>query len=196
MGVALPGSVAARPATRFLLAWNSGVLVYLALAAHMCWTSSDAVIRQRARRQAESKFMTLLLVLLAASAAMAAILAELVVVKDMNGLLKVLHIGLTALTIVSAWAFTHLMFGLHYAHDYYEALDRQQPPGLDFPGTDDPTYGDFLYCAFIIGTSGQTADVEFTSKAMRRVGGVHSVFAFFFNTTLLALTINIASSLM
>ena len=47
----------------------------------------------------------------------------------------------------------------------------------------------------VIGTSGQTADVEFTGKAARRVALVHSAIAFFFNATVLALTINIAAGL-
>jgi hypothetical protein len=53
-----------------------------------------------------------------------------------------------------------------------------------------------VYFACVIGTSGQTADVSFTSRSMRRTGLLHCVLAFFFNTTLVALTINIASSLM
>jgi uncharacterized membrane protein len=44
--------------------------------------------------------------------------------------------------------------------------------------------------------AGQTADVSFTSRSMRRTGTVHCVLAFFFNATLLALTINIASGLL
>ena len=44
-------------------------------------------------------------------------------------------------------------------------------------------------------SSSQTADVSFTSRHMRRIGLVHSVLAFLFNTSLLALTINIAASL-
>jgi uncharacterized membrane protein len=37
--------------------------------------------------------------------------------------------------------------------------------------------------------------VCFTNKPMRRIGLVHCVLAFVFNTTVLALTINIAASL-
>jgi uncharacterized membrane protein len=87
------------------------------------------------------------------------------------------------------------MFALHYAHDYYLALARGKHAGLEFPGGEAPDYGDFLYFACVIGTSGQTADVSFTSRAMRRTGLVHCVLAFFFNTALVALTINIASGL-
>ena len=55
--------------------------------------------------------------------------------------------------------------------------------------------GDFFYFACVIGTSGQTADVAFATSALRRVGTLHCVLAFFFNTTLLALTINVAAGL-
>jgi uncharacterized membrane protein len=48
---------------------------------------------------------------------------------------------------------------------------------------------------YIIGTSGQTADVNISSPSMRRVDLLHSVLAFFFNTTVLALTTNIAANL-
>jgi uncharacterized membrane protein len=41
----------------------------------------------------------------------------------------------------------------------------------------------------------QTADVKITSQAMRRVALVHCVLAFFFNSAVLALTINIAAGL-
>ena len=53
----------------------------------------------------------------------------------------------------------------------------------------------FFYFAFIIATSGQTADVSFTSTAMRRTGLLHCVLAYGFNAIVLALMINIASSL-
>ncbi|MGB8900238.1 MAG: DUF1345 domain-containing protein [Methylocella sp.] len=41
----------------------------------------------------------------------------------------------------------------------------------------------------------QTADVNITSQPMRRVALVHCVLAFFFNSVVLALTINIAAGL-
>ncbi len=139
--------------------------------------------------------MVLALVVLAAVICVGAIVAELGVVKNLQGVLRYGHIALAVLTIVSSWAFTQLMFALHYAHDYYAAEVNGRHGGLDFPGGHAPDYGDFLYFSSVIGTSGQTADVSFTSRQMRRTGLVHCVLAFFFNTTLIALTINIASGL-
>jgi uncharacterized membrane protein len=54
---------------------------------------------------------------------------------------------------------------------------------------------DFLYYSFVIGCASQTADVETTSGPMRVITLIHGVISFVFNTTILALTINIASGL-
>ena len=121
------------------------------------------------------------------------IVAELAVVKDLQGPARYAHITLAGMTIATSWAFTQIMFAVHYAHDYYLTAINGEHGGLDFPGGQPPDYGDFLYFACSIGTSGQTADVSFTSHKMRRTGTLHCVLAFFFNTTLVALTINIAS---
>jgi uncharacterized membrane protein len=128
-------------------------------------------------------------------ASVTAIIVELAVAKSLSGSAKYAYISLALFTIVASWVFTHMMFALHYAHDYYVARMDDRPGGIEFPDDDEPRYGDFLYFSYIIGTSAQTADVSFTSKTMRRVGLVHCVLAFFFNTTILALTINIAASL-
>lgn len=191
----LPAEAVHRETTRLLLAWNGGVGLYLVLAAVMVARATPEQMHARARLQAEGRVVELSLVILATLACLAAIFAELVVVKDLAGLTRGGHVALTVLTVSLSWAFIHLMFALHYAHDFYRALGRTGSGGLQFPGEEVPDYGDFLYFAAVIGTSGQTADVSFVSRPMRRLGLVHCVIAYAFNTTLLALTINIASGL-
>lgn len=181
--------------TRLLVAWNAFALLYLGLALHMAWQAGADVIRRRALQQDEGSGFVLVLVVLASVAVLLGIGSQLAVVKDLHGLARTRHVGLAALTVVSSWLFTQTLFALHYAHEFYLTRARKLPDGLAFPGTPDPCYSDFLYFACVIGTSGQTADVSFTSPAMRRVGLVHCVQAFFFNTTVLALTINIAAGL-
>lgn len=198
---ALPLSLATRDltirdATRFLLSWNAAVCLYLLLAGVMMARSSSEKIRLRSLHQDEGRKTVLLLVVITVVASLLAIVDELSVVKNLTGQVRLGHIALTALTVLTSWAFTHLMFALHYAHDYYLNVSRRQPTGLVFPGEEAPDYGDFLYFAGVIGTSGQTADVSLTSRSMRRMGLVHCVLSFFFNTTVLALTINIAASLL
>lgn len=194
--VLLPQAWPIHPITRMTLGWNVGALLYLALALHMMFGSSHERMRTRALQQDEGRWVLLGLVVLSALTCLAAIVAELALAKTAQDSLRYAHIGLAALTIVSSWAFTQIMFALHYAHDYYVGEINKLSGGLSFPGGHAPDYSDFLYVACIIGTSGQTADVSFTTRTQRRVGLLHSVLAFFFNTTVVALTINIASGLL
>lgn len=191
----LPASVASHAVTRLLLAWNTGALLYVALAAIMMLRSSHHHIRRRAQLQDDGQLVILALVVVSTVASLAAIAGELAVVKDMHGLLRIEHVALAGLTVLSSWAFIQVMFTLHYAHDYYHAVCHGHAAGLQFPNDEQPDYGDFFYFAAVIGTSGQTADVSFTSKSLRRIGSMHCILAYLFNTTVLALLINIGASL-
>jgi uncharacterized membrane protein len=195
VGIFLPVDVASHGVTRWLIAWNAGTCLYVALAAIMMARSSQHRMRHRAQIQDDGQLVILLLVVVSAIASLAAIAGELAVVKDMHGSLRIAHIALSGITVLSSWAFIQVMFALHYAHDYYAAACHGRPVGLAFPNDDKPGYGDFFHFAAIIGTSGQTADVSFVSKPMRRIGSVHCILSYLFNTTVLALLINIGASL-
>lgn len=188
---AIPGDM--REATRALLAWNVGAGCFLALIAVMAVRSAPDGVRAHAALEDENQWVLLLIAVFAAAAAVAAIVWELGPVKDMTGLRKAEHIGLVAATILSAWTFIHTMFALHYAGEYYAPASGGVRAGLRFPEEDEPTWGDFAYQAFVIGCACATADVNATSKPMRRACLVHGVVAFFFNTIILALTINIGA---
>lgn len=194
-GLLLPSGFETHLVTRLLIAWNVGAILYVVLAAVMMSRASRESIRMRAQQQDDGKYVILTLVVVAAIACLAAIGGELAVVKDMHGVAKLAHIGLAGLTVLSAWAFTQISFCLHYAHDYYADESEGHKPGLQFPDDDLPEYGDFFYFSAIIGTSGQTADVSFVSKELRRIGSAHCIVAYLFNTTVLALLINIGASL-
>ncbi len=194
-GLLLPESVSMHAITRWLIAWNIGAWLYIALAAVMMVRSSQDHMRHRAQLQDDGKFAILGLTVGAAIASLVAIGWELAVVKNMHGWPKEAHIALAGLTVLASWGFIQIMFTLHYAHDYYLAACHGQKPGLSFPDDPDPDYGDFFYFAAVIGTSGQTADVSFVTKPMRRIGSLHCILAYLFNTTVLALLINIGASL-
>ena len=179
-----------RPVTRFLLGWDVGVGVYLALAAHMMVGSDVHRIRRRAPTQDEGGATILALTVLAALASLAAIFAHL---GSGDGLGRPLgRLVFVAVTIWLSWTFIHTMFALHYAHEFY---DRHDGGGMAFPGGEkEPDYWDFVYFSFVIGMTSQVSDVGVTSKAVRRTVIAHGVVAFFFNVALLALTINLAAS--
>jgi uncharacterized membrane protein len=170
--------------------------MYLGLAWHQMHGEGLDEMRRRAPTQDEGRLAILLLIVVAAAAVLLAVGTQLAAVRDLPPAERTLPVALAGFTVVTSWLFTQVLFALHYAHDFYGCRDRGLPDPLAFPGTPDPLYADFVYFAFVIGTSGQTADVAFTTSALRGVGALHCVLAFFFNATLLALAINIAAGLL
>ncbi len=182
-------------ATRALVGWNVFAALYLAMAWRMMVRAEPRHILAHAVDQDDGRVLMLVLVVAASIAVLSAIGSQLAAVRSLHGAARDGRIALAAVTVLTAWAFTQTSFALHYAHDFALTRERGLPDGLLFPGTPDPRYLDFLYFACVIGTSGQTADVSFTSSPMRATGMAHCVQAFFFNTMVLALTINIAAGL-
>lgn len=190
----LPGAWSDHVLTRGLIGWNTGAICYLVLAWAMMARSSTEKMRWRARVEDEGRYTILIVVSVTTVAVLVAIAAQLVLARETHGVTKLAHVALCALTIITTWLFTQTMFALHYAHEHF-SHHHNESPAFEFPGSDEPDYFDFMYVACIVGTSGQTADVSFSSRRSRRVGLMHCVLAFFFNTTLLALTINMAAGL-
>ena len=176
-----------------VVSWNIGAVLYLILTMNMMCRADPNEVRARALNQDTGNYVILLFVIFSAIVCLVANVMVLGISNALQGNDKVFHILLAALTIMTSWLFTQVMFAVHYAHEYYVAEQKKQNPGLLFPGHEEPDYLDFVYFSCVLGTSGQTADISFTSRSMRRIGLIHSVMAFFFNTTLIALTINIAA---
>jgi uncharacterized membrane protein len=109
-------------AARLLIAWNAGAWFYFISAGIMIARATPQTLRERAAASDEGRLFILLLTSLAAIASMAAIVAELGAVKDMTGVEKGLHVGLAAMTILTAWLFIHLCFAFHYAHEYFDEV--------------------------------------------------------------------------
>jgi uncharacterized membrane protein len=181
-----------RGATRFLVAWDCSTALYLALALAMMARSNIEGIRVRAALQDEGQLVILGLTTITALVSLAGIMAELVTAKSL-GSHGAWHIALAGITVFLSWSFLHTIFAVHYAHEYYSPDDDGTAEGLEFPGHEPPDYWDFTYYSFIIGTACATADVNITSKGMRRTTALHCTVAFFFNTTILALMVNIGA---
>lgn len=179
-----------RNATRILIGWDSGVLIYLALIFWIMAYWPTERIRQRACVEDEGAIALLVLTTASALASLAAVISEL---GHAPGAYRV---ALGAATILLSWTFMHVIFALHYAHEFYGEGADERIGGLDFPGKEAPDYWDFLYYSLVVAMTAQVSDVQITSKIMRRLTTVHGVIAFFFNVTVLALTVNIVSAMM
>jgi uncharacterized membrane protein len=115
----------------------------------------------------------------------------------------VLQLALSAASVVLGWLAVHTMMAMHYAWEYYGSPDEGVAPlrkdgaagGLEFPGSDAPDGTAFLYFAYVIGMTAQTSDTAVSSNAMRRIVTLHGIFAFFFNTIIVAAAVNIVVTL-
>ncbi len=182
-------------ATKLLLGWDIGVVLYLALAYQLMVAYGIAEIRRRAAEDDEGALALLILTGLSGLAIMGAIIAELGIAKVSGQPRSGLGVTLAMATILVSWAFVHTIFALHYAHEYYGERGDHAMGGLTFPGRQAPDYWDFLYFSLVIAMTSQVSDVVITSKFIRRIVTVHGALAFFFNVAVFALTVNIVSNL-
>jgi uncharacterized membrane protein len=188
VGLLLPADW--RIATRALVAWDIALALYLVLAFRLMTNCDVNRIKLRSAHQDEGRITILVLVVSSALASLLAILAEL---SGQGANREPAHLALAAVTILLSWAFTHTIFAIHYAHEYY-GDNAHKGGGLSFPGQAPPDYWDFVYFSFVVGMTSQVSDVAVTSGALRRLVTAHGVVSFIFNATLLALTVNIAAS--
>jgi uncharacterized membrane protein len=187
------GLLELRWGSRVLTGWNVGVAVYLVLTLLMMWHADVARIRRRASEADEGAAFILFLSIVATFASLVAVVFALGGAKqEPHGALYVL---LAFITILLSWAFVHTIFSFHYAHEYYGERSDGIIGGLQFPGDHKPDYRDFLYFSLVIGMTSQVSDVAISSKVIRRMAAVHGVLSFFFNLTVLALTVNMVSNL-
>jgi hypothetical protein len=90
----------------------------------------------------------------------------------------------------------HAVLGL-YPHPCLHSITRTNTRhgrvggGSIFPRDPEPDYWDFVYLAFSIGTATRVSDVDVSSKRIRRTVTVHDIVAFFFNVTVIALTVGL-----
>lgn len=187
-------------ATLVIAVW----LVYTVASLSFIWvtilTAHPRNLSALFKAQDMSRTLSFLFVILSAFASLVAIV---VLYRPGVGADKSLHVALSGLVVLSSWLLVHTVFTLRYAHLYYEKQSRDGKNtsqdfagGLAFPDDNAPDYLDFAYFSFIIGMTSQVSDVAIQSKSMRRLALIHGILAFFFNTSIIAFTINTLSSIL
>ena len=174
------------------------MICFLALTLSLIFRATPDHMRQHAQLEDQGRVAILSMITAAACASLLAIGFILKDSKGASGNIIILHVTLAAVTIVGSWLLVHTIFALHYARGYYQddkSLEECKEEGLDFPGDNEPDYWDFLYFSFVIGMTSQVSDVEIASRSLRRIALLHGILSFFFNTTIVAMTINIIAGL-
>ena len=188
--------------TRLVLGYDIGAICLLALAWLVITYATPHSIHTTAQRQDLSRTVIFGLVLFCALGSMGANLFTLASTKgdDVPHAAKLGHAAVSVVAVLCSWFLTHTTFALHYARRYYQAVDRrthpESPGGLKFPNEGQPDYWDFAYYSFVIGMCFQVSDVSAVSRQMRRLTLAHSILSFFFNTAVLALAVNVATSVL
>jgi uncharacterized membrane protein len=184
--------------TQILCAWNAGMICFLASTWWLMVQAIPKVMRRNAQSQDEGRLVILSLITAAACTSILAIAFILRETKGKDISIVIPHITLAVVTIIGSWLLVHTIFAMHYAHEYYQdhKIDiNSKAGGLDFPEDIEPDYWDFLYFSFVVGMTSQVSDVQITSRSLRRLALLHGILSFFFNTTIVAMSINIIAGL-
>ena len=187
-------------AARAVFAWDLGTIALLAMLATMMVVADYRAMEVNASEQEEGEWAVFFTTLAGVIVSFAALTRVMSVAKDMpEGFERRFYISIVAITLFLSWLVTHALFALRYAHEYYQrsvAIAPKVDGGLEFPGDEMPDYSDFLYFSLVLGMTFQVSDVQITSRKLRRLATVHGLIGFLFNTVIIALTVNIASSLL
>lgn len=180
--------------SNILIGWNTGVWSYLLLMFWLTVRAKAPDVKRIAEMEDENAGLVLLMVCIAALASLATITFELAGSRELQTAGKLLHYGVTALTVIGSWLLIGVIFSVHYARLYYTWNGKE--PALRFAeGLTTPNYWDFLYFSFTIGVAVQTSDVGVATRGMRKVVLGQSLIGFLFNTAILGFSINIAAGL-
>ena len=183
-----------------IVSWDAFARCSLALAwAGIIFTDAKTRVEE-AKLQDSSRTAIAICLVVAAFAGLFGAALLLHTAKKLEGSEAVWHVALAILTVVASWLLVHTVMSLHYAHMCYQIAGKSREKsigvGLRFPNEPQPDFLDFAYFSFVIGMTCQTADVEITSRQVRRTALLHGLLAFGFNAVIVALSLNLASSLL
>ncbi|MGF7082573.1 DUF1345 domain-containing protein [Mucilaginibacter sp. UYCu711] len=182
-----------------LVTWVAFALAVIIMDWIIIFNAHPREIRKIAKLQDSSRTLIFLFVIAASVISLGAILFLLKGTKgqaeaDVTG-----HILLAMASVIVSWWLVHTLFSMRYAHLYYD-IDKDEGTetpvgGLQFPDETEPDYLDFVYFSFVVGMTFQVSDIEVSDRKIRRLVLMHGIISFAFNTAIVALSINVVSSL-
>ncbi|HJV41775.1 DUF1345 domain-containing protein [Caulobacter sp.] len=179
--------------SHLLLAWDTAAFVYLLTMWTLFIRSNEAEMRSRAAQYDEGVPTLMLIVLAAILASLVAVVDAMIVSKDAPGSARAVVVGSAVATLILSWLVLQTVFVLHYAHRHFG--EGKSKGGIQFPGEQPTSYLDFAYLAFSVGATFQVSDNNILTSRLRRLVTAHAAAAYFYNTAVLALGINIIASM-
>ena len=179
-----------KPEEPVIFGFNIAALGFIAASIPLFLQDQPEDLRRRGARDDGGRVF----LLLSSAIVLAAVIASLARMIQTREALTMPDLLQVITTLILAWLFVNLIYAHHYGHMYYDQKDQGDAGGLAFPGEDDPVFVDFCYFAFCIGMTSAVSDVNIESRSMRRTVTLHALLAFLFNLGILALVINVLSS--
>jgi uncharacterized membrane protein len=183
-------------ALRAVAAWDIGSLLFLLGTFIIFARTGERDISADAKRHQEGEWTIFTITLLGAVMSFAAIFlfSQAAERKSHEGM----YLAFVIVTLILSWLTTHITFAYRYAHEYYsyDLGGKDVDRGIEFPRDDRPDYLDFVYFSFVLGMTFQVSDCNVTAKKLRRLATLQGLIGFLFNTVILALSVNIAASLL
>ena len=188
-GMPVANSQLNNPALSLMAGFDVATILFLLFCAPLIHSRDPALVRDHAKQNDANRQGLIVLTAIVMVVLLAAIGAETMDHRP-EPLTKLLVIS----TLILAWLFANLVYTFHYTHLAYRTDRKSGDSGINFPGTKEPVYWDFVYFAFTIGMTFQTSDVTISDAGIRRFVTLHAFAAFIFNIGVLAFTINVLGS--
>jgi uncharacterized membrane protein len=176
-------------AFRLVTGWDAGLLVLLGLAWNIILRYGPEETRRRAARVDPGRTLVWVVVLVASTGSLLAATAVVRYAKPLAPHASQALVILALLAVVVAWMGVHTAYTFRYAHLYYR--EDGKTGGLRFPDDAAPADIDFAYYSFTVGMCFGATDVFLTETRFRRATLGHALLSFFFNTGILAMTLNL-----
>ena len=178
------------PDLALLLGWVVAAAVFLAWAWSRAWPADPDTTRSLARHEEQSRKLADSLIITATLLSVVLVILGLVRSQQKDPVGSAAAI-LAVVGVVAAWALINTVFAFKYARMYY-IDDRHR---FDFDQDEEPAYSDFAFTAFSSGMSYSASSITRSSTPSRRVAMGHALLSYFFGTFVVAVAINLVTSL-
>jgi uncharacterized membrane protein len=168
--------------------WEAAALTYLAVGFVVTWRRAGSSPWGTPRVGALDTLSWMLPIAASAAGVNSAVLVLAQTVRDSRSPLIAL---VCSIGIITSWLLFHAGFA-----QVYEGMQHRSPTAVfEFPDSVTPSYGDYLYFSFTVGTSFATSDAIVRSPRARLVVMVHSIAGFFYNALVVAIAFQVLQSL-
>jgi len=89
-------------------------------------------------------------------------------------------VAICVLGVIGTWILMVAVFSVEYMRSW------ANDDGIEFPGTEDRAFRDFVYLAVQMSTTFSSSDVQLRKRPARSLATVHSVVAFAYSTAIIA----------